>query len=264
MRELRFVPSRLRCIHDKDPDRQSEYDCIDDRNDRRGRARRRRARHRNIGRDVRDGTGLDRGILRRGLRRSRPDPGARQHAGCRCGDHRLFRRYRARCRANGSELPGGRHLRGGAGDRGTDCKTDRRRHHAAALDRAARRTGAALWLCRAGARHRLRRRGARSRKARLGCGGKARSRDRPRARQGRGGNRAGLRRHGRSSAETLAQVRRSRRRRRGGRGEAGRGARGPEAHDVPARVLRIAGREALHRDIGAICAEDPQADVGAP
>ena len=56
------------------------------------------------------------------------------------------------------------------------------------------------------------------------------------------------------SAKTVAQVRRSRHRRRGGCGEAGRGAGGPEAHDVAARFLRLAGREALHRHNGAVCA----------
>ena len=114
-----------------------------------------------------------------------------------------------------------------------------------------RGTGAPLWFCGEGAGHRLRRRGARSRKARLGRGGETRSRDCPRARQGRGGDRAGLRGHGRSRAKTVAEIRRARRRRRGGRGEAGRGAGRPEAHDVPARFLRVAGREELHGITGS-------------
>ena len=57
--------------------------------------------------------------------------------------------------------------------------------------------------------------------------------------------------HGRSRAKTVAKIRRSRRRRRGGRGETGRGAGRPEAHDVAARRLRVAGREGLHRDAGS-------------
>ncbi len=45
MRELRWTPYPLPCPHDKNPDRQSEHHCLDDRNDRRRGARRRRARH---------------------------------------------------------------------------------------------------------------------------------------------------------------------------------------------------------------------------
>ena len=142
-------------------------------------------------------------------------------------------------------FPGRRHLRGGAGDGGADRKTHRRRHHAAALDRAAGRTGAPLWFCGKGAGYRLRRRGARSRKARLGRGGEAGSRNRARARQGRGGDRARLRRHGRSRAQAVAKIRRARGRWRGGGGEAGRGAGRPEAHDVAARFVCRAGREGL-------------------
>jgi Asp/Glu/hydantoin racemase len=59
-----------------------------------------------------------------------------------------------------------------------------------------------------------------------------------RARQGRGGDRAGLCGHGRSRAKTVAKVRRSRRRRRGGRGKTGRGAGRPETHDLGAALTR--------------------------
>ena len=68
------------------------------------------------------------------------------------GDHRLFRRHRPRRRANRGALPGGRHLRGGAGDRGPDRKTHRRRDHAAALDRAAARNWCAAMVLRNGPR----------------------------------------------------------------------------------------------------------------
>ena len=47
--------------------------------------------------------------------------------------------------------------------------------------------------------------------------------------------------------KAVAKVRRARRRWRGGRGEAGRGAGRPEAHDVPARFLRVAGREEIRQ-----------------
>ena len=49
-----------------------------------------------------------------------------------------------------ARFPGGRHLRGGVGDGGADRQAHRRRHHAAALDRAAGRTGPPLWFCRKG------------------------------------------------------------------------------------------------------------------
>ena len=101
-------------------------------------------------RDLGDGAGLDRGLLRRGVRRARPDPGAAECAGRRCGDRRVFRRYRPRRRADRRALPGGRHLRGGAGDGGADRKTHRHRHHAAALDRAAARNWCAATVLRSG------------------------------------------------------------------------------------------------------------------
>ena len=56
--------------------------------------------------------------------------------------------------------------------------------------------------------------------------------------------------------KTVAKVRRACRRWRGGRGEAGRGAGRPEAHDVPARFLRVAGREEIRRHVGAVRAKD--------
>ncbi len=130
------------------------------------------------GRHVVDGAGLDRGLLRRGLRRARPDPGAMactpdaDAAIVACFDDTGLDAART-----AGALPGGRHLRGGAGDGGPDRKTHRHRHHAAALDRAAGGAGAPLWFCGEGAGHRLRRRGARSRKARLGRGSEAGGRD---------------------------------------------------------------------------------------
>ena len=82
--------------------------------------------------------------------------------------------------------------------------------------------------------------------------------------EGRGGDRAGLRGDGRSHGQTVAKVRRSRRRWRGGRGEAGRGAGGPEAHDVPARLLCLAGREGHTPGYCSRLRRNPQADCGAP
>ena len=66
------------------------------------------------------------------------------------------------------------------------------------------------------------------------------------------------------TAQTVAKVRRARRRWRGGRGEAGRGAGRPEAHDVPARFLCVAGREEIRPAYWRRLRRRPHADCGAP
>ena len=76
--------------------------------------------------DVIDGTGLDRGLLRRGLCGAGADPGLVECARRRRRDHRLFRRHRPRRGADCRAVSGRRHLRGGAGDGGPDRKTHRR------------------------------------------------------------------------------------------------------------------------------------------
>ena len=139
--------------HDKNSDRQSEHHRVDDRDHRRRRARRRGAGHRNIA--VTSSMGpvsiegfYDEAFAVPGLIQAllnAPDADAGIIA---CFDDTGLDAARSV-----GALSGGRDLRGGAGDRGADCKTHRGRHHAAALDRAAGRAGAPLWLCGAGTGH---------------------------------------------------------------------------------------------------------------